>query len=236
MSATKQKLWIGLFALALSLASALSQAALADVGSQKDPQPALAEAINELIDRLQKNADQIKTDSTIAYQISDELIAPRIDFPRVTRLVIGKHWHSASAAQRQQLVEEIRSLLIRSYVTAMTSYADKIVAQKDRISYLPSRYVPGDNKASVRVNISMDNGQAVEVQYQLYINKDDWKIYDIRIEGISLAISYRTSFGEQIQRDGLDSLITQLAERNRKGEVELPASASEPFAGKTSAH
>ena len=80
----------------------------------------------------------------------------------------------------------------------------------------------------------MDNGQSVEVQYQLYVSKDEWKIYDIRIEGVSLAISYRTSFGEKIQRDGLDSLIAQLAERNRKGEVELPSSTSEPFASTTS--
>lgn len=229
-----QKLWIWLATLLMSLASLSPTFVLADPGIQKDPQPVLADAVNELIERLQKNADRIKTDSSVAYQLSDELIAPRIDFPRVTRLVIGKHWLSANEAQRQQLVKEIRSLLVRSYVSAMTSYADQIVAKKDRISYLPSRYTPGDNKASVRANITMDNGQAVEVQYQLYVSKDEWKIYDIRIEGISLAISYRTSFGEKIQRDGLDSLIAQLSERNRKGEVELPSEASKPFASKTS--
>jgi phospholipid transport system substrate-binding protein len=54
--------------------------------------------------------------------------------------------------------------------------------------------------------------------------RGEWKIYDIRIEGISLAITYRTSFGEQIKREGLDKLINNLAERNRRGEVELPDS------------
>lgn len=197
---------------------------MAEPGLIEDPQPVLADAINKLIDRLSDNAEQIRDDSSIAYRISDELIAPHIDFPRITRLVIGKHWRDANDAQRRQLVEEIRALLTRSYVTAMTSYVDQIVAKKDQISYLPSRYTAGDNKASVRANIALDTGQSVEVQYQLYIDEAEWKIYDIRIEGISLAISYRTTFGDKIQRDGLDGLIAQLAERNQKGEVELPDS------------
>ena len=71
-----------------------------------------------------------------------------------------------------------------------------------------------------------NSGRApAEVQYQLYY-KEAWKIYDIRIEGISLALTYRTSFGEQINREGLDQLIAQLTERNRKGEVELPETAT----------
>ncbi|MCO6414373.1 MAG: ABC transporter substrate-binding protein [Thiogranum sp.] len=216
--------WVMLVAALLAMTYSLSQAAMAEPGLIKDPQPVLADAINKLIDRLSENADRIRDDSSIAYQISDELIAPHIDFPRITRLVIGKYWRDASEAQRRQLVDEIRALLTRSYVTAMTSYVDQIVAKKDQISYMPSRYTPGDNKASVRASIALDTGQSVEVQYQLYIGDDEWKIYDIRIEGISLAISYRTSFGDKIQRDGLDALIAQLAERNLKGEVELPDS------------
>jgi len=223
MILTAHKAWLSMLALVLAMASSFAQAALAEpFAAGGDPQPLVADTINELIDRLMAAGDKIKNDNSIAYQISDELVTPHIDFPRITRLVIGKYWRSASARQQQQLIHEIQSLLIRSYVTAMTSYADQIVSKKDRISYMPSRYQPGDNKASVRANITLDTGQTVEVQYQLYFSDDNWKIYDIVIEGISLAITYRTTFGEKINRDGLDSLIAQLAERNRNGEVELP--------------
>ncbi len=229
MMSTARTLWIGFLSAVLAVASSFAQAALADPSIGEDPQRLVAETIDELIDRLKENSEAIHSDSSIAYRISDELVAPHIDFPRVTRLVIGKYWQGASDQQRQQLIGEIQSLLIRSYVTAMTSYADQIVAKKDRINYLPSRYKSGDKKASVRASITLDSGQAVEVQYQLYNSGDRWKIYDIVIEGVSLAITYRTSFGEQIRRDGLDKLIVQLSERNRKGEVELPPSAvSEP--------
>lgn len=209
----------------MAVLSSFVPVALAEAGSGQDPQQLVADTIDQLVDRLKANSERIHEDRSIAYQISDELVAPHIDFPRVTRLVVGKYWQSASEQQRQALISEVQSLLIRSYVTAMTSYADQIVAKKDRINYLPSRYKTGDKKASVRANITLDSGQAVEVQYQLYNGGGKWRIYDIVIEGVSLAITYRTSFGEQIKRSGLDSLIAQLAERNRKGEVELPPSA-----------
>jgi len=216
--------------LTMAAASSFTQATLADPTVYdprlfEDPQPLVAERIDELIHQLRDSAEQIRKDQSIAYQISDELMAPYIDFPRITRLVIGKYWKTASPAQQQQLIEEVKDLLIRSYVTAMTSYVDDIIAlaEKKGIKYLPSRYKAGDKKASVRATIALQGGQTADVQYQLYY-RGEWKIYDIRLEGISLAITYRSSFGEQIKRDGLDKLIAQLADRNRKGEVELPAS------------
>ncbi len=216
--------------LAMGAASSFTQATLADPTVHdprlfKDPQPLVTASIDELIQQLRDNAEQIREDQSIAYQISDELMAPHIDFPRITRLIIGKYWRTASPVQQQQLIEEVKALLIRSYVTAMTSYVDEIVALAEQkgIKYMPSRYKTGDKKASIRATIALQGGQTAEVQYQLYY-RGEWKIYDIRLEGISLAITYRSSFGEQIKRDGLDKLITQLAERNSKGEVELPAS------------
>lgn len=225
-----QNTWVLLVMLAMGAASSFTEATLAEPGVHDprlfaDPQPLVAAKIDELILQLRDNAEKIREDQSIAYRISNELMAPHIDFPRITRLVIGKYWQTASPAQQQQLIEEVEHLLIRSYVTAMTSYVDDIIAlaEKKGIKYLPSRYKTGDKKASIRATIALEGGQTADVQYQLYY-RDEWKIYDIRLEGISLAITYRSSFGEQIKRDGLDALITQLAERNRKGEVELPAS------------
>jgi phospholipid transport system substrate-binding protein len=230
---TARLIQIGFLSAVLAVLSPFAPLALAEADGGQDPQQLVADTIDQLVDRLKANSDRIHEDSSIAYQISDELVAPHIDFPRVTRLVVGKYWQSASEQQRQALIAEVQSLLIRSYVTAMTSYADQIVAKKDRINYLPSRYKTGDKKASVRANITLDSGQAVEVQYQLYNGGGKWRIYDIVIEGVSMAITYRTSFGEQIKRNGLDSLIAELVERNRKGDVELPPSAiTKPVAQK----
>lgn len=224
MNKCLHKTWAWYTSLAMLLASCLASAAIAEPDTIRDPQEKVASTIEQLIDRLQENADAIKTDKSIAYDISDELITPNIDFDRVTRLVIGKYWRGASTEQKKQLVTEVRSLMVRSYATAMSTYTADIVSKKNRISYMPSRYKAGDKKASVRSIIELDGGQTSDVQYKLLYTGGDWKIYDIRIEGISLAITYRTTFGAEIKRDGLDALIAKLAERNRKGDVELPDS------------
>ncbi|TCK17227.1 phospholipid transport system substrate-binding protein [Thiogranum longum] len=232
MKTTQYTTWIFLTTLLFAGTASLAQA-IPEPEAGNDPQPVIADTINQLIDRLEENREKIKQDDSIAYSISNELIAPHIDFPRIARLVVGKYWRNATDAQRKRLIEEIKTLLTRSYVTAMTSYVDEIIDHKDSIKYQPSRYKPGDRKASVRATIEIDKGKTVDVQYQVYLNDGKWKIYDIRIEGISLAITYRTSFGETIRREGIDSLIAQLEERNRKGEVELPASVSAPFKDQT---
>jgi phospholipid transport system substrate-binding protein len=216
-------LLLGLLML-VSISPYAAEAAIAGNTGLTDPQPLVEERIHELLVRLRDNSDAIRKDKAVAYKISDELIVPLIDFPRITRLVIGKYWRSASDEQRQELVKQIRDLLVRSYVTAMSSYIDDLTSSKNMIDFEPSHYQPGDRKASVRASIALGGRPPADVQYMLYYD-NGWKIYDIRIEGISLALTYRTSFGEQISREGLDHLIAQLADRNRNGEVELPRKA-----------
>lgn len=217
--------WFAPVLLIMAISSAQATPAIVE-----DPYKVVTETIDALFVRLNNNVEAIHNDPQIAYQISNELIAPHIDFPRVTRLVIGKYWRSADDAQRQQLIAEVRELLIRSYVTVLTSYIDQILAHKDHINFLPSRYKPGDRKASVRARLHLGSGQQVEIHYQVYYTNNEWKIYDIRIEGISLAITYRTSFAAIIKREGLNALIAKLEAQNINGEVELPGSISAPFA------
>ncbi len=205
----------------------------APASSETDPQTLIAGNTKKLLMELRDRGPEIKQNEQLAYDLSNQLVVPYLDFPRITRLVIGKHWRSASDSQKKKLVEEIRQMLIRSYVTAMRTYADQIVANGDRITYLPSRFKAGDKKATVRATIQLQNSKTVDVQYMLYHSKDGWKIYDIRVGGISMAITYRTSFNEEIQRNGLDGLIAKLSDQNEKGAIEFPGNTSKALSSIT---
>ena len=130
---------VGLLAT-MTVASYAAEAAIADKASTGDPQPLLEDRIHELLTRLRNNSEAIRKDKSVAYKISDELIVPLIDFPRITRLVIGKYWRDASDTQREELVKQVRDLLVRSYVTAMSSYIDDLVSEKNMIDFMPSNY------------------------------------------------------------------------------------------------
>jgi phospholipid transport system substrate-binding protein len=206
---------------ALSVAFATAGSAVTQADDHDLPQPQIEEMIDELLDRLSASAEQIEQDRSVAYELSNELVVPHIDFPRVTRMIIGKYWRDANDEQRQRLIDEISALLIRSYVTAMIAYADDTLLD-EQVVYLPSRYQTGDRKTAVRSKISLDSGQTIDVRYALYRTEGQWKIYDISFENISMVLTYRASFGATIKSNGLDALIARLEKRNRKGEINLP--------------
>lgn len=170
-----------------------------------------------LIGELQKNKDAIKQDVGLAYRLAEDTVIPHLDFARVTRAVLGKHWLSASAAQREQLTGEFRTLLTRSYVTAMVTYADQILRHADNVQFPPGRSRQDNDKAMVTMLIDLEGGKQVAVQYQMHLRDGAWKIYDVQIEGVSLALTYRSTFSQEIAQAGIDGLIASLAARNRAG-------------------
>lgn len=167
---------------------------------------------------IQKTADQLqvslqkpeyKADFKKATALVDQIINPHVDFDRVAILVLGKHWRTATPDQRERFKQEFRLLLVRTYTTAFTEYSDW------KIRYLPLEKEASDKKVMVKTEILQSGGQPVAINYRMVHEGDDWKVYDVLIEGISLLQNYRTSFNDEVEQTGsLDKLIAHLAERN----------------------
>ena len=198
------------------------------VAAQEDAQTLIIEQSNQLVTALKEQSAAIKADDQIAYKLIEEIVLPHVDFNRVARLVLGKHWRSANAEQRQRFTDEFRLFLIRIYVTAMVEFSDQIVSHADNVKYLPFRNSNPDY-VSVRMQITLPDRPAMQVNYSLYQNgaASSWKIYDLSVEGVSLATTYRSSFASQIRRGGIDALINKLAERNAEAGKEGQAKPAE---------
>ncbi|MGA7802044.1 MAG: ABC transporter substrate-binding protein [Gammaproteobacteria bacterium] len=145
------------------------------------------------------------------YQAVDRIILPNMDFRRMSRWVLGVYWRRASPDQRKHFVAEFRTLLVRTYVTALEQYHDQ------KIRCLPVAVKPGATDVTVRTQILPANGPSVPVAYRMHLAQGQWKAYDVTIDGMSLVANYRASFAGQVQAGGLDRLIQQLATRNRQG-------------------
>ena len=196
---------------------------LAAVGTAPDPREQVIATSNDLITALQKNQAAIKQDMDLAYRLAEDTVIPQLDFPRIARWVMGKHWRAATDDQRQRLTKEFRTLLIRSYVSAMVTYVDQILQHADNVQFPPERSRQDGDTAVVTMLISLESGKQVAVQYQMHRNGGEWKIYDVQIEGISLALTYRSTFSQEIAQAGVEGLIASLTERNRQaGPEPLP--------------
>jgi phospholipid transport system substrate-binding protein len=147
------------------------------------------------------------------FALAEEKILPNFDFDRVCRMVLGKNWKSASPEQQAAFQKEFRSLLLRTYATALSKYKNQV------IEYKPMRAEPGAKNVSVKTQILQPGGQPIAVDYSLVRGDSGWKVYDIVIESVSLVTNYRSQFSNEIRTNGLDSLNKKLAEKNKAAGV-----------------
>jgi phospholipid transport system substrate-binding protein len=202
---------LGLASLAWFLALALGMASMGSLAEEQEallpPQIVIQHTSEELQKNLQK--PEYKKDFTKATHFVDKILETHVDFDRVSILILGKYWKTATPEQQLRFKKEFRTLLVRTYTTAFTEYANWT------IRYLPLTLTEGENKAVVRTEILQSGAQPVAVNYRMVNLNNDWKVYDVLIGGISLVQNYRTSFTNEVARTGsLDQLIDQLAERN----------------------
>lgn len=137
-------------------------------------------------------------------------ILPHFNFTRMTRLAMGKNWSKAEPEQQQQLVKEFRTLLVRTYSNALTTYRDHTIKVE------PLKAQPADNDTMVKTQVIQGHGQQpVPIDYSMEKTDDGWKVYDVTVAGVSLVTNYRSTFNSQVQQGGVDKLIKTLMEKNR---------------------
>ncbi len=180
------------------------------------------EAPDELVKRTAEDVLTIvKADKDIQagnqeklFALAQEKILPNFSFDKVSRLVLGKNWTKATPDQKMGFQAEFKSLLIRTYATALSKYKNQ------SIEYAPLRMADGATTATVKTSIVQPGGQPIAVNYTLEKQSDaSWKVYDIVIEGVSLVTNYRGQFAQEIRQNGLDSLIKKLADKNKAAGV-----------------
>ena len=175
------------------------------------PQKLVKDASDMMLASLEDNKAELESDPDKIYKLVENQLTPYFDFEKMTKLALGKNWRGLDKKQQAQFVEEFRLLLIRTYSTAMLEYSDQ------QINMLPFR----DDLSRKRVNVPMEiiqpSGPSIPMALSLYENdSNEWKVYDVRIDGISLVTNYRSSFATEIRNKGADQLIADLAQRNAK--------------------
>ena len=190
-----------------------------EVGAEGPAPDVLVRNTTEEVLTIVRNDKDIKAGKVDRIvDLIEEKVAPHFDFPRMTRLAVGRAWRDATPAQREALIKEFRILLVRSYSAAFTAYTGVTV------EYRPFRFNPGDTEASVQTLIKLPDGkESIGVDYDMALTPNSWKVYDVRVAGASLIINYRNLFALDIDRGGIDGLIKSLVNKNSANARPAPA-------------
>jgi phospholipid transport system substrate-binding protein len=175
--------------------------------------PSPLELVKETTSRLQTALNEQKSDidrdESRLYALIADIALPHFDFDRMSMWTLGPYWRSATPEQREQFVAQFRQLLVRTYGHTLMEYRDT------KIRFLPLLAAPDAQQVTVRCEAEQAGGNPIQLAYAMYHAADGWKVYDVQVEGVSLVTNYRSSFAAIIQRQGMDGLIRQLAEKNR---------------------
>ncbi|NOZ53571.1 MAG: ABC transporter substrate-binding protein [Gammaproteobacteria bacterium] len=154
----------------------------------------------------------IKANPARLYELVDEIVLPHFDFKYMSGIVLGKNWRKANKDQKQRFTKQFRSLLVRTYSKALQDNVDQA------IEILPLRGKPDGKDLTVRTEVEQQAGFPIPIDYKMHFKNDEWKVYDIVIDSISLVINYRSSFNKEIKTspNGIDGLIARLEKRNSK--------------------
>jgi phospholipid transport system substrate-binding protein len=186
---------------------------LASLAQAQTPAPdVLVKTITDEVAAAIKKDKAIQAgDTAKAAELIEAKIVPHFDFTRMARIAMARNWRSATPEQQKEIAAEFKTLLVRTYSTALVNY------KEEKIDYKPLRAKPEDDEVTVRSEVRPSGGtQPVSIDYEMEKTPSGWKVYDVKVGGVSLVTTYRDTFASEIRERGIDGLIKSLAAKNRE--------------------
>lgn len=131
----------------------------------------------------------------------EAVISRFFDFEAMARLAVGPDWNSVSPQQQREFTGEFKKLLFATYLGDIEKYAGQ------NISYYTGSLSP--NHALVEGSI-YNEGNPIYLDYSLHLVDGNWRVYDVAVSGMSLAVSYRNQFDSLLANGSFNDLLTAL--------------------------
>ena len=163
----------------------------------------------DVVELITRDKEIRSGDRAKLIEVIEAKVLPHFSFQAMTALAMGQSWNKATAEQRKRLIEEFRTLLVRTYASALAAYAEQ------RFDYRPLRARPTDTDVTVQVRVIQSGAQPVPIDYSMEKTPGGWKVYDVMIGGVSLVANYRTEFNHTVREAGVEGLIKSMQAKNR---------------------
>jgi phospholipid transport system substrate-binding protein len=186
--------------------------------AQEVPPDQLVKSVTlDVVDLIAKDKEIRAGNRAKLIELIDAKVLPHFNFAAMTALALGQSWNKATPEQKKRLTEEFRTLLVRTYASALAAYSEQ------KFEFRPLRAKPTDTDVTVQVRVLQVGAQPVPIDYSMEKTASGWKVYDVMVGGVSLVANYRTEFNNVVRDSGIDGLVKNLNAKNRSG---LEASAA----------
>lgn len=178
--------------------------------AQPSPVPMLENSATNIVSTLKEHKPELKQNHKIIYQAVQRYLLPNVDVNGMSRSVLGRQaWSKASAAEKEEFKQVFTELVIRTYANPLAEYTD------EQVKFLPYRSQVDARFARVNSVIIRSSGQNIPLSYSLVSINNQWKIYDLSVEGVSLLQSFRSQFGQALQGSSMHELIAEMRKNSK---------------------
>jgi len=168
------------------------------------PREVVEETASGLQAKLQGKQEFYAENLDQLYAVINNILLPNFDVRLAGRMVLGKHWGSATGEQRDRFIDAFYTFLIKTYAKGMLEF------DQDGLVIFADQKPASENRAVIMTELQLDDGTRVAVNYSLRKSSKGWKVYDVRIDGVSYVQNYRSQFNAEISALGIDAVIVRL--------------------------
>ncbi|MGE5128384.1 MAG: phospholipid-binding protein MlaC [Sphingomonadaceae bacterium] len=179
------------------------------VAAVPGPDEVVRNVTSEVMQAVEKSEALKAGDRAAVMALLEQKVLPHVDFREATRLALGRDWRLATPAQRDQLVDQFRALLLRIYTNSIGHYHGQTMKVER------TKVPPGADDVTVSNRYLSPGHPPVTVDYAMHLTPQGWKIYDVVVDGVSLVLTYRSEFAQVVRQSGIDGLLARLAEKNQ---------------------
>jgi len=191
------------------LAAAFHVLPVAAIAQVATPPDVLVKNVTlEVIDLIARDREIKAGSRAKLIQVIEAKVLPHFNFASMTALAMGQGWNRATPEQKKRLIEEFKTLLVRTYASALSAYSEQ------KFDFRPLRAKPTDTDVTVQVRVLQAGTQPVPIDYSMEKTAANWKVYDVMVGGVSLVVNYRTEFNNAVRNSGIEGLIKELNTKN----------------------
>ena len=154
-----------------------------------------------LADPALKTPDKSKERKRMIRQAVDE----RFDWSEFSRRALARHWRKRTDEEKREFVPLFGKLVERTYMDKVEDYSgESVIYVGERVKR---------TYALVKAKVVTNDKREIDVDYRLRYKSNDWVVYDVTVEGVSLVNNYRVQFNNIIKNSSYEDLVKRLKEK-----------------------
>lgn len=177
------------------------------------PTDAVKKSVDEIIRILEDPGWKKPEKKEERRKLLEQTIAQRFNFIEMSKRTLGAEWSKQTSEEQKEFATNFQTLLANTYIGRIEAYSG------EKVQYLKEL----NDGEFAEVYTHVDTGKSViDINYRMQKNSEDWRVYDVVVEGTSLVQNYREQFKRILRKDSFAELSKQLREKSAHIKAPVP--------------